>query len=355
MPQPVEVHHRQIEEILLAWGMPAANAAHGADALFWADLHGVDSHGISHLTVYEERLKQGRFNVRAEPRLVKETPVSALIDGDGGLGHATSVLGMRIAIAKAKTMGIAVVTARNSAHFGAAGFYTAMAAEASLIGMVTTSATGILVAPTGAAQARLGTDPLSFAAPTSDNEPFLLDMATTTAAAGKIRNRANEGIPCPPGWVITKEGKPSTDPLEATAKGGFMTPLGGTPEGSSHKGYGLSAMVNILSSALSGATMITDPMHTKKPQGMDIGHFFLVIDPNLFRDAADFRADVTAFRDVLRASTPIDPSKPVMVAGDPERIVAARRRREGIPIAPNLRVKLREIATAAGAPWLLGD
>lgn len=355
MPPPVEVHRRQIEEILLAWGMPPENAVHGADALFWADLHGVDSHGISHLTVYEDRLKQGRFNVKARPYVVNETPVSALIDGDGGLGHATSVLGMRTAIEKAKAMGVAVVAARNSAHFGAAGFYTAMAAEAGMIGIVTTSATGILVAPTGAAQARLGTDPLSFAAPATDDQPFLLDMATTTAAAGKIRNRANEGLQCPPGWVITKDGKPSTDPLEATAKGGFMTPLGGTREGSSHKGYGLSAMVNILSSALSGSTMITDPMHTKKSKGMDIGHFFLVINPGLFRDADDFRADVTAFRDTLRASRPIDPAEPVLVAGDPERLIAAKRRREGIPIPPNLTVKLRAVATAAGAPWLLDD
>jgi LDH2 family malate/lactate/ureidoglycolate dehydrogenase len=348
----LENHRRQIELIFLAWGMTDENAVHGADALFWADLHGVDSHGISHLTVYEDRLKQGRFNPRAASRVVRETPVSALLDGDGGLGHAVSVRAMSMGIEKARTSGVAVISVRNSAHFGAAGYYSKMAADAGLIGFAATSATGILVAPTGAAQARLGTDPWSFAAPTND-EPVLLDMATTTAAAGKIRNRANEGLPCPPGWVVTKTGAPSTDPLEATAKGGFMTPLGGTPEGSSHKGYGLSVMVNILSSALSGATMITDPMHTKKPQGMDIGHFFQVINPELFRDGPDFRGDVTAFRDTLRASAPIDRAEPVMVAGDPERKIAANRSRDGIPIAPNLREKLKTIARDAGAPWVL--
>ena len=118
-------------------------------------------------------------------------------------------------------------------------------------------------------------------------------MATTTVAAGKIRNKANENLPAPPGWLVTSEGKPSTDPREVS-KGGFMTPLGGTPEGSSHKGYGLSAMVNILSSALSGATMVTDPQHTKKPGTMDIGHFLLAMDPGMFRDADDFRADVAS-------------------------------------------------------------
>jgi len=171
-------------------------------------------------------------------------------------------------------------------------------------------------------------------------------------AAGKIRNKANENLPAPPGWLITSEGKPSTDPREVS-KGGFMTPLGGTPEGSSHKGYGLSAMVNILSAALSGASMITDPQHTTRPGTMGIGHFLLALDPGLFRDAADFRADVTAFCDTLRATKPADPSRPVLVAGDPERRTAERRRQTGIPVGPNLLAKVREVALASGADWIM--
>jgi LDH2 family malate/lactate/ureidoglycolate dehydrogenase len=241
---------------------------------------------------------------------------------------------------------------RNSAHFGACGFYALMAVEAGLIGMVTTSASGIQVAPTFGAQARLGTDPIAFAAPGKPGEPFLLDMATTTVAAGKIRNKANENLPTPPGWLVTSEGKPSTDPREVS-KGGFMTPLGGAPEGSSHKGYGLSAMVNILSSALSGASMITDPLHTKRPGTMGIGHFLLALDPGLFRDAADFRADVTAFCDTLRATKPADANRPVLVAGDPERRTANQRRQTGIPVGPNLLAKVRDIALASGAKWIM--
>jgi len=178
-------------------------------------------------------------------------------------------------------------------------------------------------------------------------------MATTTVAAGKIRNKANENLPAPAGWLVTAEGKPSTDPREV-AKGGFMTPLGGTPEGSSHKGYGLGAMVNILSSALSGATMITDPQHTKKPGTMDIGHFMLALDPGLFRDAGDFRADVAAFCEALRATRPADPARPVLVAGDPERTKAEVRRKNGIPVGPNLLAKVREVALASGADWIMG-
>jgi len=260
---------------------------------------------------------------------------------------------METAIAKAKISGMAISSVRNSAHFGACGFYAKMAADAGLIGMVTTSASGKQVAPTFGAEARLGTDPMAFAAPGRDGEPFLLDMATTTVAAGKIRNKFNEGLPCPPGWVVTKDGQASTDPLEAADKGGSLTPLGGTPEGSNYKGYGLAAMVNILGACLSGATLITSPMHMKQPWGQDIGHFFMAIDPGMFRDPADFRADVTGFCDELRATKPMDPARPVMVAGDPERRNAAQRMRDGIPIGKGLFEKVRAIAAEHNAPWML--
>ncbi len=349
-----DTHLAQITAILTAWAMPAEHAARTAEVMAWADLHGIDSHGMSMLTVYDQRRRAGRLRMDAVPRVERETPVSALVDADGGLGHVPSRLAMETAIGKARTIGVGVVPVRNSAHFGACGFYASMAAEAGMIGMVATSASGIQVAPTGGKQARLGTDPWAFAAPGKPGEPFLLDMATTTVAAGRIRNKANEGIPTPPGWVMTADGQPSTDPLEAVEKGGTLTSLGGSREGSSYKGYGLSMMVNILGSCLSGATLITDPMHTKKPQGQDIGHFFLAMSPTLFRDEQDFRADVVTLCDALRATTPVDPAQPVQVAGDPERANAARRRREGIPVGPKLLLKIRAIAEASGAPWLLG-
>ena len=199
----------------------------------------------------------------------------------------------------------------------------------------------------------LGTDPWSFAAPSADGIPFLLDMATTTVAAGRIRNKANEKLPTPDGWVLDSEGRPSNDPLVAKEKGGFLTSLGGSPENSSYKGYGLSAMVNILGSCLSGATLITDPEHCKKPQGMDIGHFFMAIDPTIFRDREEFEKDVAQFCGDLRATTPIDPAKPVMVAGDPQWEYARKRMADGIPVGPGLLQQVRQIAQASAAPWLL--
>ena len=352
MPAAYAAHRAQIKSILLGWGMPEDNAEQTSEILSWADLHGVDSHGMSMLPGYDRLRRNGRIRVDARPSILRETPVSALVDGGGGLGHVPARFAMGVAIDKARASGLAAVAVRNSAHFGACGFYTLMAAEAGLVGIACTSAGGIQVAPTFGKQPRLGTDPWSFAAPGTDGRPFLLDMATTTVAAGRIRNKANEGLPTPPGWVLGADGRPSDDPL-VVSKGGSLTSLGGSPEGSSYKGYGLAVMVNILAACLSGSTLITDPMHTKKPQGQDIGHFFMAIDPGLFREGDDFRADVTRFCNDLRATPPVDPAQPVMVAGDPQRANAAKRMAEGIPVGPGLLAQVRQLAQAAGAAWFL--
>ena len=234
--------------------------------------------------------------------------MSALVDGGGGLGHVPAHFAMQVAIDKAKASGMAIAAVRNSAHFGATGYYTLMAAKEGLIGMACTSASGIQVAPTFGKEAKLGTDPWSFAAP---------DRATAAVPArhgdddGRRRaasaTRPTRGCQCPPGWVLNKDGLPSTDPLEAREKGGFLTSLGGSPENSSYKGYGLAVMVNILASCLSGATLITDPMHTKKPQGMDIGHFFMAIDPGLFREPGEFAGR----RDAASATICARPSRSI--------------------------------------------
>lgn len=355
MPASYAAHRAQLEAMLTAWGMPARFAERTAEVMSWADLHGIDSHGISMIPAYFERHQSGRVNMRAQPRTLRETPVSALIDGDGGLGHEPARQAMELAITKARDAGVGIVCVRNSSHFGACGFYAEMAADAGLIGMVATSASIVQVAPAGGAEARLGTDPWAFAAPGRDGEPFILDMATTTVAAGRIRNKANENLPAPPGWLLTKDGLPSTDPLEAAQKGGFLTSLGGSLEGSSYKGYGLAVMVNILASCLSGATLVTDPMHAKKPQGMDLGHFCLALSPNLFRDEGAFEADVATLCDALRATRPVDPARPVMVAGDPERRHAARRAIDGIPVGRNLLAQIKQIAAESNVTWLLGE
>ena len=347
-------HRRQIATILMSLGLNQEFADQTAEVLAWADLHGIDSHGLSCLAVYYDRWKKGRVNMDPKPWVVRESPVSTLFNGDSGLGHPVSTRAMQVAIEKAKKTGMAISSVRNSVHFGACGFYAKMAADHGLLGLVTTTASNRQVAPTRGKQAQFGTDPIAFAAPSLEKNPFLLDMATTTAASGKIRNKHHEGLKLPQGWITTKDGEPSDDPLEAAEKGGFLTSLGGTEEGSSYKGYGLATMVNILSACLSGSTLITSPMHMKQPFGQDIGHFFMVIDPGLFRDPVEFRTDVSSLCNALRNATPIDPKRPVLVAGDPEWIAAEKRMVEGIPVGEGLLAKVRKIAEENNVPWLLG-
>jgi len=351
--RPKEAHFAQIAAILQGWGMPAANAAETAEILGWADLHGIDSHGMSMLPMYGNWARQGRLAMDAKPTIVRESPVSALVDAGNGLGHVPAAFGMRTAIAKAKTSGIGVVSVRNTAHFGACGYYGMQAAEAGLIGMITTSATNLLVAPTFGAEARLGTDPWCLVAPGEPGRPFMLDMATTTVAFGRVRNKVNENLPAPAGWVLDPAGLPSTDPRDPAERGGFLTSLGGSPENASYKGYGLAMMADILAAGLSGGSFPSDPGHGKGPT-TNLGHFFLALDPGLFRDAADFRADVARFAQSMRDTRPVDPARPVMVPGDPERATAAIRARDGIPVGAGLRAQIKALAEAAGADWLLG-
>jgi LDH2 family malate/lactate/ureidoglycolate dehydrogenase len=342
-------HRAQIEAILASWGLPAGDAGTIADVLTWADLHGIDSHGFSMLPSYDTLRRAGTLNMAARPSIVQETPVSAVVDAQGGLGHPAALFSIDLAMEKARKVGMAAVAVRNSGHYGACGFYTKRAVSQGFIAMTTTTTPGVSVAPSGGAEARLGTDPWSMAAPGAPDRPFLLDMATTTVASGKVRNKWVEGLPLPSGWINNKDGQPSTDAADFVERGGYHTPLGGTPEGSNYKGTGLAAMARILSAGLAGSPLLLDKVNKKR----EIAHFFFVLDPNLFRAQDEFEGAVADFCDSLRATRPVNPEKPVMVAGDPERAIAAQRTRDGVPIAPGLFAKVRTLAENCGAPWLL--
>src|SRR6185503_15580824 len=179
-----------------------------AEVMVETDLAGVDSHGVSMLMDYESSKSKGKLNLEARPRVVKETPVTAL-------GHPAAVMGMKLAIDKAKAMGIGVVSVFNSHHFGAAGYYAALASKQGLVGMVTSATRSIAVVPTRAAVPVLGTNPIAFAAPAKRNRNFLLDMATSTVANNKIKVYDLNAKKLPPGWVLDGQGKPVTDPAEA--------------------------------------------------------------------------------------------------------------------------------------------
>ncbi len=349
----------QIASILTAWGMDAGLVRTTAEVMVETDLSGVDSHGVSMLMDYEQSRLKGKLNLKAHPKVVRESAVTALIDADAGLGHPAAVMAMELAIKKAKEMHVGVVTVFNSHHFGAAGYYAAMAPKRGLVGMVTSATRTIGVVPTRARVPVLGTNPIAFAAPTRRNRPFLLDMATASVAANKVKVHELNGKPIPPGWVLDDKGRPVTDSSLALeviykSKKGGLTPLGGTAEMSSYKGYGLAMMVHILGGALSGASFSPIRNKTQKISDPDnLGHFFLAIDPKAFRPEGAFEDDLDAAIDELHAAAPVDPAQPVLVAGDPEAAAREKRMREGIPMPSSLLEKIREICQRSGAPFLL--
>jgi LDH2 family malate/lactate/ureidoglycolate dehydrogenase len=357
---PAEVIRQQIASILNAWGMEQHALKIAVEAMVATDLSGVDSHGISMLMDYEQSRLKGKLNMKAAPKIVRQTAVTALIDADAGLGHPAAVMGMELAIEKARAMGVAVVSVFNSHHFGAAGYYAALAPKQGLIGMVATATRSINTVPTFGTIPVLGTNPLAFGAPTTRNRYFLLDMATSTAAANKVRVFELNGKPIPAGWVLDGQGRPVTEGAAAVdiiwrggKRGGGLTPLGGLPEMASYKGYGLAMMVHILGGTLSGASFSPIRTKTQRPEDPDdLGHFFLAIDPKAFRPDGEFEADLDDVIDCLHATPPIDPANPVLVAGDPEAMKQEQRTRDGIPISAALGEKIRGVAERSGVPYL---
>ena len=361
MNVPSEKVREQITLLLAAWGMDAGLARTTADVMVETDLAGVDSHGVSMLMDYEKGKAAGKLNFKANIRLVRENAATALIDADAGLGHPASVMAMALAIKKAKAIGVGVVTVFNSHHFGAAGYYAAMASKEGLVGMVTSATRTMAVVPTRAKGPVLGTNPIAFAAPAKRNAPFLLDMATSSVANNKLKVYELNGKKLPAGWVLDERGAPVTDPAAAvkivydtSRRGGGQSPLGGTEEMSSHKGYGLALMVHILGGALSGASFTPIRLKTQKPGDPDrLGHFFLAIDPKAFRPEGAFEDDLDAVIDVLHATPPVDPARPVLVPGDPEAGARAKRLRDGIPMPDSLLKKIRDVCQRSDVKFIL--
>lgn len=359
---PAAAIRRQLEEVFRKWGLSEAEIAPTAEIMVETDLRGVDSHGLAMLPLYAQWRRTGQLTFPADIKLVRENPVTALIDGGNGLGHAPSHRAMRLAVEKAKKTGLAAVAVRHSNHFGAAGAYALIAAREGLIGLSATNAGSATMVPTRGRQPMFGTNPMAFAAPAGKNKPFVLDMATTTVAVGKVKLAWFAGKPLPRGWTLDPAGAEVTDAAEAfdghgRLKPGYgMTPLGGTAELSSHKGYGLAALVETLCCMLPGATYIgTREARHGKVDRQNIGHFFLALDPAQFRDYDDYAFDMDDMIDALRASEPIDPEQPVLVAGDPEEAAFAERSRDGVPVPDKLVSQVREIAREANAGFSLLD
>jgi len=362
MRVPAESVRRQILNVLHAWGMDGDLAATTAEAMVETDLMGIDSHGLSMLMMYERLRDSGQLDLTARPRVLLDAPATALVDGGANLGHPNADFAMRLAVEKARKAGIGAVGVRNSHHFGAAGHYARIACAAGVVGFITSSARTLLLVPTRGTLPLLGTNPIAFAAPALRNRPFVLDIATTTVAANKVKVYDLNGKPIPEGWIVDEAGRPVTDSAEAMEvifkrPGGGATPLGGAEITGGHKGYGLGVMAQILSATLTGAAFSPIRNPQRKPGDPDdIGHFFLAIDPRAFRPEGGFEDDMDAMIDTLHATPPSDPAKPVLVAGDPEADERERRLRDGIPVPPALDRHIRDICGRSGARYeLSGD
>src|ERR1700761_7189372 len=236
------------QNAFLAMGCSQEHAVLAADVLLLSDLRGIDSHGVARLTGYVRLWEKKRINTNPNIRIVHETPTTATIDGDAGLGLVIAPFAMRIAIEKAEKYGSGWVSVRNSNHFGIAGYHAMMAVEKDMIGFAMTNASP-LVAPTFSNERMLGTNPMCYAFPAGKYPPVVVDMATSAAANGKLEIAQRSGKQVPEGWIQDKEGKSTTDP-HALKLGGTLLPLGSDADHGSHKGFGLGATVDILSAVL---------------------------------------------------------------------------------------------------------
>jgi L-2-hydroxycarboxylate dehydrogenase (NAD+) len=339
-----------VRAVLDRWGTPPAVADLTADLMVRTDLRGVDSHGVGMLPTYLRWYRRGWIVPAAEPQIVRDDGATAVVDGQQAFGHHAATLAMELAIAKARVHGVGWVTCRNSNHYGAAANYSMMALGHDMIGLSLTNSAPAVV-PTHGRQAMVGTNPISLAAPAGREPPFVLDMATSTVALGKLAVALRWGRSIPPGWALDGTGRPTTDPAVAYETR-LLTPLGATPDLGSHKGYGLAVMVDILAGVLAGAAF-GDVLRRRDPSPArpDIGHFFGAIDIARFRPVAAFKADMDDLLRSLKDSPRAEGHDRIYVAGEPEWECEQHRRRHGIPLAPGLVRQLREVAAETGVPF----
>src|SRR5918996_852610 len=320
-------------------GVPKDDAQIAANVLVMADLRGVDTHGVIRFnphTWYVKWLRGGEMNPEPNIRVVSESIASALIDGDRGIGMVIGHRAMELAIRKARETGVAMVGVRNSRHFGMSAYYAMQALPHDMIGIAMTNASRQVV-PTFGREARFGTNPMCFAVPADREVPFVLDMATTTAAAGKLELAARLGKAVPLGWALNQQAEPTTDPRIAQAARRLL-PLGGSREGGSHKGYGLAILVEILCGVLTGTTTALNADQDPR------GHFFGAIRIDSFRPAGEFKRDLDRLIRELKSTAPIQGQERVLVAGEIEFETAKERAALGIPLHSSILDGLRELS-----------
>jgi L-2-hydroxycarboxylate dehydrogenase (NAD+) len=342
------------EAIFMAIGCSEIDAKQAADVLISADLSGVDSHGVARLAGYVRLYDHGRLNPKPDIKIIHETPSTATVDGDKGLGLVVAPFAMKIAKEKAEKVGSGWVAVQNSNHFGIAGYHSSLALEKDMIGWAMTNAAPLVV-PTFSKEKLLGTNPISVAVPANKQPAFLADFASTAVAYGKMEILQREGKPSPMGWVQDSEGKP-TDNNNAVKEGGGLLPLGGDREHGSHKGYGLGSIVDIFSGVLSGANFgpwvppfATAGFHgvAAEQVGKGTGHFLGAMRIDGFRPASDFKEHMDIWINRFRSAPAVD-GESVQIPGDQERNFKAERLITGLPLNDKVVESLEELGQRFG-------
>lgn len=343
------------KSVFLRMGCSAGDADLATDVLLRSDLRGIDSHGVARLSGYIRLWEKGRINATPNIRIVHETPTTATVDGNAGLGLVVAPFAMKVAMEKAALYGSGWVAVKNSNHFGIAGYHALLAIEKDMIGISMTNASP-LVAPTYASERLLGTNPMCYAFPAGKYPPVVVDMATAAAANGKleIAQRANQ--PIPEGWAQDKDGHGSTDP-NALKNGGSLLPLGSDKDHGSHKGYGLSATVDILTAVLSGANygpwvppFVAFLEPSANPVGEGLGHFFGAMRIDGFRPAKDFKDHLDNWIERFQSAKTVDPDKKVIIPGEPEYAFEQERKISGIPLVEPVVNDLNDLADKLQIP-----
>ena len=340
-----------MRDVFVQMDVPKEDAEIVADVLISADKRGIDSHGIGRFKpIYVDRIDDGILNVKTKIDIIKESPTTALLDGNDGLGHVISKKAMEMAIKKAQMYGMGMVVVRNSSHYGFAGYYPLMAVENNMIGITGTNARPS-IAPTFGVENMLGTNPLTVGMPSDEEFPFLLDCATSISQRGKIEKLAREGKETPAGWVIGRDGTARTDTeeiLKDLIKGkAALSPLGGIGEElGGYKGYGYATVVEILSSALQGGIFLKalsgyDSEGKKQPY--HLGHFFIVINIESFIEPEEFKKTTGEILRQLRNSEKMPKADRIYTAGEKEYIAWKEREHKGAPLNKVLREQLVEL------------
>jgi uncharacterized oxidoreductase len=329
-----------VQEIFRALGSGPHEAERIAYYLVEANLVGHDSHGVIQVPRYVERVRAGHLIPNQQAEVVREGDWFAVLDGQLGFGQVMGESALRLALAKCGQLGFAVVSLRHSGHLGRIGDWAELAARAGMISLhfVNTSGGGILVAPHGGIERRLSADPIAAGVPVAEGLPIILDISTCTLAEGKLRLAANQGNPVPEGCILDNQGRPTTDPKDFYANPpGAILPLGG------HKGFALAVVVEILAGALSGGSC-------SRPGKKVVANNMLsiVIDPERFRDRAEFDRDIADFTAWVKSAATVTEGGEILMPGEPEHRTRQQRSREGIPLDETTWAQLRQAAESVG-------